>query len=74
MLSDSLTMRDLCARFSVDRWTIHRWMRDAAVGFPKGSIRPGIKGRRWSMTEVDAWDAMMDGRSEVISELDGPDE
>jgi predicted DNA-binding transcriptional regulator AlpA len=72
MLSDSLTMRDLCARFRVDRWTIHRWMRDNAVGFPKGSIKPGVKGRRWSANEVDQWDAMMGARSEVMNAGDDP--
>lgn len=49
-----LTMSQLCERFGVTRWTIHRWIRD--LGFPP-SKRIGRRGGRWLKETVDAWEA-----------------
>ena len=51
----SLRMRDVCARFGVQRWTIHRWIRE--LNFPAGKQLVGVKGARWTAEELDQWEA-----------------
>lgn len=50
-----LRMRDLCARYGVDRRTIHRWIKDR--GFPPGVGFGGRGGKRWTVAVVERWEA-----------------
>jgi predicted DNA-binding transcriptional regulator AlpA len=67
MSDNELTMRDLCARFNVERWTIHRWIRD--LEFPKGRLIPGRRGRRWATDIVDQWDALQEARAIIVDAI-----
>lgn len=49
-----LRMRDLTARFAVNRRTIYRWIDKH--DFPKGDARIGRKGTTWTLAEVEAWE------------------
>ncbi len=49
-----LTLRDLCARFDVDKSTVYRWMRER--GFPKPVQLGGGGTSRWSAEEVRGYE------------------
>jgi predicted DNA-binding transcriptional regulator AlpA len=50
-----LTVKDLQARYSVSRMTLHRWGKDPALNFPK----PVYLGShpRYRASDLDAWEA-----------------
>lgn len=50
-----LTGPQIQARYSVTKMTVHRWLADPRLGFPR-PIK--INGRNyWAVSEIDSWDA-----------------
>lgn len=52
--ADTMTMVELCHRFSVARGTIYAWMKDKARPFPEPVGARG-RARVWSRTAVAEW-------------------
>jgi predicted DNA-binding transcriptional regulator AlpA len=49
-----LTSRQLCVRYSVSDRTLHHWLLDQRLGFPRPLV---IRRRRyWDQEQIDAFD------------------
>lgn len=44
---------ELCAKIGITRMTLHRWLQNEAMNFPKPARLGGY--RYWPIAEVEAW-------------------
>ena len=56
-----ISAQDVCRRYSIAEMTLHRWLKDESLGFP----RPVVLRRRryFYASEVTAWERARAGRA-----------
>ena len=52
-MQNYISAPELCAKIGIGRMTLHRWLRDAAMDFPKPARLGGQ--RFWPVAEIEAW-------------------
>lgn len=57
MTQGYLTTRDVCARYGIGRSTLYRWMDRRIHPFPQPAIRGNAGHNRWSIEDVEHYDA-----------------
>jgi predicted DNA-binding transcriptional regulator AlpA len=63
-LDTRLTAPQICARYgNISDMTLWRWLRNAALGFPKPMV---INRRRyWRLAEIEAWERAQASKSDA---------
>jgi len=66
MTCDYMSDRQLAARYSIDKSTLWRWVKEGTFPSP---IRLGLACTRWSVADLEAWEADKAEQSQLPAKL-----